>query len=57
VFGRDGSFIPVEGAPDPETVARLFRHKVLRMLLEEGAIEEGVARNLLARPIRDSEPT
>lgn len=40
----------VEGAPDPETVARLFRHKVLRMLLEEGAIEEGVVRHLLARP-------
>ena len=45
MFGRDGSFIPVEGAPEPETVARLFRHKVLRMLLEEG-----VVRNLLAWP-------
>ena len=36
--------------PDPETVARLFRHKVLRLLLEEGAIEEHVVRNLLAWP-------
>ena len=50
LFRRDGSFIPVEGTPDPEIVARLFRHKVLRMLLEEGAIEEHVVRNLLAWP-------
>jgi len=34
----------------PETVARLFWYKVLRMLLDEGAIEEGVVRNLLAWP-------
>jgi hypothetical protein len=50
LFRRDGSFIPVEETPDPETVARLFRHKVLRMLLEEGAIEEHVVGNLLAWP-------
>ena len=50
LFRCDGSFIPIEGSPDPETVARLFRHKVLRMLLEEGAIEEGVVRKLLAWP-------
>ncbi len=31
-------------------MAQLFRHKVLRMLLEEGAIEEGVVRDLLAWP-------
>jgi hypothetical protein len=50
LFRRDGSFIPVEETPDPEAVARLFRHKVLRMLLEEGAIEEHVVGNLLAWP-------
>jgi hypothetical protein len=50
LFRRAGSFIPVEGTPDPETLAQLFRHKVLRMLLEEGAIEERVVRNLLAWP-------
>ena len=50
LFCRDGSFLPVTGAPDPEMVARLFRHKVLRMLLAEGAIEEAVVRNLLAWP-------
>ena len=50
LFRRDGSFIPVEGTPDPETVAQLFRHKVLRMLLDEGAIEETVVQNLLAWP-------
>ena len=50
LFRRDGSFLPVEWTPDAETVARLFRHKVLRMLLEEGAIEEHVVGNLLACP-------
>jgi hypothetical protein len=50
LFRRDGSFIPVEGTPEPETVAQLFRHRVLRMLLDEGAIEETVVQNLLAWP-------
>jgi hypothetical protein len=50
LFRRDGSFLPVEDTPDSETVARLLRHKVLRMLLEEGAIEEHMVRNLLAWP-------
>lgn len=50
LFHRDGSFLPVQGTPDPETVARLFRHRVLRVLLEEGAIAEEVVRNLLAWP-------
>jgi hypothetical protein len=50
LFRRDGSFLLVEGVPDPETVARLFRHRVLRMLLAEGAIAEGVVRTLLAWP-------
>ena len=49
-FRRDGSFIPVEGTPQPETVALLFRHKVLRMRLDEGAMEETVVQNLLAWP-------
>ncbi len=50
LFRRDRSFMPVEGAPEPETVARLFRHRVMRMLLDEGAIEETVVQNLLAWP-------
>jgi hypothetical protein len=50
LFRRDGSFLPVEGTPDPETVAQVFRHRVLRMLLEEGVLAEGVVRNLLAWP-------
>jgi len=57
LFRRDGSFIPVAGTPEPETVARLFQHKVLRMLLEEGAIDEHVVADVLARATRDSEPT
>jgi hypothetical protein len=50
LFRRDGTFLPVEAALDPETVARLFRHRVLRMLLAEGAIAESVVRSLLAWP-------
>ncbi len=50
VFRRDGGFVPVAVTPDPETVARLFRHKVLRFLLAEGAIADGVARSLVAWP-------
>jgi len=42
------SFLRVEGTPEPETAARHFRHRVLRMLAEKGAIEESVLRNLLA---------
>jgi hypothetical protein len=57
LFCRDGSCIPVEGTPDSETLARRIRQKVFRMLLEEAAIDEGVVRNLLACPPRDSEPT
>jgi len=50
LFCRDASFLPVEGTPNSETVAQLYRHKVLRMLLKEGAIAEGVVRTLLAWP-------
>ena len=57
LFRRDGSFIPVAGTPEPETVARLFQHKVLQMLLEEGAIDEHVVADVLAGATRDSEPT
>ncbi len=45
LFRRDGPFLPVEGIPEPETVGWLFRYRVVRMLLAEGAIEEGVVRN------------
>ena len=40
----------MEAAPDPETLARLFRHKVLRLLLDAGAIDQAVVANLLAWP-------
>jgi hypothetical protein len=48
LFERDGSFIQVEGTLDPETVAQLFRNRVLRMLLKEGAIE-GVSSGTSSR--------
>ena len=34
----NGFFLPVEGVPDPVTLAGLFRHRLLRMLLEEGVV-------------------
>ena len=42
--------MPVAPTPDPETVARLFRHKVLQFLLKDEAIAHAVVRNLLAWP-------
>ena len=33
--------------PDAETIERLFRHKVFRMLLDQGAIDERVVANML----------
>jgi hypothetical protein len=45
---RGSTFLPIDTLPDPESVARLFGHRVLRMLLAEGAIADGVAWSLLA---------
>ena len=42
--------MPVAGTPGPDTVAQLFRHRVPRILLEQGAIEDRVVRNHLAWP-------
>ena len=50
LFTRDGTFLPVEVTPDPDILEKLFRHKVLRLLLDEGAIDEQVVANLLAWP-------
>ena len=50
LFTRDGTFLPVEVTPDPDILEKLFRHKVLRLLLDEGAIDEQVVANLLAPP-------
>ena len=40
----------MEVTPDPDILEKLFRHKVLRLLLDEGAIDEQVVANLLAWP-------
>jgi hypothetical protein len=40
----------VDITPDPEVLAKLFRHKVLRLLQDEEAIDEHVVANLLAWP-------
>ena len=47
LFRPDGSFVSLDATPDPETVARLFRHKVLRWLRREGVIDDRLVRNLL----------
>lgn len=38
LFTQDGTFFPVDATPDPEILEKLFRHKVLRLLLDAGAI-------------------
>jgi len=48
VFTRAGDFRPVEAVPDAEVLERLFRHKVLRLLQDEGAIGPEVVANLLS---------
>ena len=50
LYTRDGAFLPVEITPDPEILAKLFRHTVLRLLQDEEAIDEHVVANLLAWP-------
>jgi hypothetical protein len=47
-FRKDGTFAAVDQVPAPEPLEKLFRHKVLRMLLDEEAIDEGVVANLLS---------
>ena len=40
----------MEVTPEPDILEKLFRHKVLRLRLNEGAIDEQVVANLLAWP-------
>ena len=40
----------MDATPDPEILEKLFRHKVLRLLQDEEAIDEQVVANLLAWP-------
>jgi hypothetical protein len=48
LFRPDGTLLPVLATPEPETVARLFRHTVSRCVLADGAIADAIVRNLLA---------
>ncbi|MFH1008015.1 MAG: transposase [Candidatus Latescibacterota bacterium] len=47
-FDKSGTFHPVESVPSEDTVSRLFRHNVLKMLLREGAIGEEIVENMLS---------
>ena len=38
----------MESVPSEDTVSRLFRHKVLKMLLREGAIGQEIVENMLS---------
>jgi hypothetical protein len=48
VFRPDGTFVAVTDVPEKETIEKLFRHKVLHMLREEGAIDDAVIESMLA---------
>lgn len=50
LFTQDGTFLPVDATPGTEDLEKLFRHKVLRLLQDEGTIDEQVVANLLAWP-------
>jgi hypothetical protein len=50
VFRPDGTFVAVTDVPPKETLEKLFRHKILHMLKEEGAIDDAVIENLLSWP-------
>ena len=43
-FDKAGRFHRVHAIPSEETVSRLFRHKILKMLLKEGAIPDDQGR-------------
>ena len=47
-FDEAGRFHPVQAIPSEETVSRLFRHKILKMLLKEGAITQEVVDGMLS---------
>jgi transposase-like protein len=50
VFRPDGSFVPVTDVPPKQRIEKLFRHKILPMLKQEGAIDDAVIENLLSWP-------
>jgi hypothetical protein len=46
-FGAEGRFFPVHEVPDNEIIEKLFRHKVFRMLLDEGAVTEDLVDGMI----------
>lgn len=48
VFRPDGAFVPVTQVPAKQEIEQLFRHKVLAMLKEEGAIDDAVIESMLS---------
>ncbi len=47
-FRKDGTFLEVPEVPTAEQLEKLFRHRVIKMLQDEGAIDEKVVKNLLS---------
>jgi hypothetical protein len=46
-FDAEGRFFPVHEVPDNEIIEKLFRHKVFRMLLDEGAVTEDLVDGMI----------
>ena len=47
-FDTAGRFRQVREIPSQETVSRLFRHKILKMLLREHAVTQEIVDNMLS---------
>jgi hypothetical protein len=47
-FDAGGTFYAVRNVPDVDMIEQVFRHKVFRMLLDEGAVTEELVSDLLA---------
>lgn len=48
VFLKDGSFVEARETPSKDTLEKLFRHKVLKMMLNKNLITKDVVDNLLS---------
>ena len=48
LFHGNGCFHPLHAVPSADSLSRLFRHKVLRMLLKQGAIDQDIVDNMLS---------
>jgi hypothetical protein len=47
-FDGNGTFYAVREAPEADMIEQVFRHRVFRMLLDEGAVTDELVENMLS---------